>query len=45
MWFRNLLVYRLTQDLQLDADSLEKALGEKPARPCASQELTTYGFT
>ena len=44
MWFRNLLVYRLTQDLQLDADSLEKALGEKPARPCASQELTTYGF-
>ncbi|WP_152906285.1 recombination-associated protein RdgC, partial [Pseudomonas aeruginosa] len=28
MWFRNLLVYRLTQDLQLDADSLEKALGE-----------------
>ncbi|MCY1174181.1 Recombination-associated protein RdgC [compost metagenome] len=45
MWFRNLLVYRLTQDLQIDADSLEKALASKPARPCASQELTTYGFT
>ena len=27
------LVYRLTQDLQLDADSLEKALGENPPAP------------
>ncbi len=45
MWFRNLLVYRLTQDLQIDADALEKALASKPARSCASQELTTYGFS
>lgn len=37
MWFRNLLVYRLTQDLQLDADSLEKALGEKSARPAPAR--------
>lgn len=44
MWFRNLLVYRLTQDLQLDAEQLEAALASKPARPCASQELATYGF-
>lgn len=44
MWFRNLLVYRLTQDLQLDAEKLEAALASKPARPCASQELFTYGF-
>ncbi|CAD5376908.1 Recombination-associated protein RdgC [Pseudomonas sp. OF001] len=44
MWFRNLLVYRLTQDLQLDAEKLEAALASKPARPCASQELATYGF-
>ncbi len=44
MWFRNLLVYRLTQDLQLDATSMENALATKPARPCASQELATYGF-
>lgn len=44
MWFRNLLVYRLTQDLQLDAASLENALTARPARPCASQELSTYGF-
>ncbi|UVE16564.1 recombination-associated protein RdgC [Pseudomonas sp. LS44] len=44
MWFRNLLVYRLTQDLPFDAEALEAALAAKPARPCASQELTTYGF-
>jgi len=44
MWFRNLLVYRLTQDLSVDAEALETALAAKPARPCASQELTTYGF-
>ncbi len=44
MWFRNLLVYRLTQDIPLDGDTLESALAAKPARPCASQELSTYGF-
>lgn len=44
MWFRNLLVYRLTQELPFDAEALEAALATKLARNCASQELTTYGF-
>ncbi|TIH08460.1 recombination-associated protein RdgC [Pseudomonas leptonychotis] len=44
MWFRNLLVYRLTQDIPFDAEVLEAALSAKPARSCASQELSTYGF-
>jgi recombination associated protein RdgC len=44
MWFRNLLVYRLTQDIPFDAEALETALAAKPARSCASQELSTYGF-
>ena len=44
MWFKNLLIYRLTQDLPFDAEALETALATKQARPCASQELTTYGF-
>lgn len=44
MWFRNLLVYRLSPDYRFDAEALETALAEKPARPCASQELATYGF-
>lgn len=44
MWFKNLLLYRLTQRLEHDAETLEEALGQKPSRPCASQELSTYGF-
>ncbi|WP_213879859.1 recombination-associated protein RdgC [Pseudomonas sp. dw_358] len=44
MWFKNLLVYRLTQDIPFEPEALETALATKPARPCASQELTTYGF-
>ncbi|WP_200627059.1 recombination-associated protein RdgC [Pseudomonas sp. LAM2023] len=44
MWFKNLLTYRLTQEVPLEPEALEAALASKPARPCASQELTTYGF-
>jgi recombination associated protein RdgC len=44
MWFKNLLSYRLTQEVPFEAQALEAALASKPARPCASQELTTYGF-
>jgi len=44
MWFRSLLIYRLTQNVSFDAEVLDAALGAKPARPCASQELSTYGF-
>ena len=44
MWFRNLLVYRLTQDIDLTAEALETALESKPAKPCTHQEMATYGF-
>ncbi|MFX0313840.1 recombination-associated protein RdgC [Pseudomonas aeruginosa] len=44
MWFRNLLIYRLTQQIDLDPEVLGKALAAKLARPCANQELSTYGF-
>lgn len=44
MWFRSLLIYRLTQAIDLAAEALEVALASKPARPCEIQELTTYGF-
>lgn len=44
MWFKNLLVYRLTQNLAFDGEALEQALASKRARACESQELTTYGF-
>lgn len=44
MWFRNLLMYRLAADTSLTADALETALTTKPALPCGSQTLSTYGF-
>lgn len=44
MWFKNLLAYRLTQNLDLEPETLEDALSSKKARSCASQELSTYGF-
>jgi len=44
MFFKNLLPYRLTQTPDLSAETLEQALASKPARACASQELSTYGF-
>lgn len=45
MWFRNLLIYRLTQPLNISCEELEQALGQKMARSCMSQELSTYGFS
>lgn len=44
MWFRNLLVYRLSLDKELTSEALELALGKKPALPCGSQTLSSYGF-
>lgn len=44
MWFRNLLVYRLTQPVSLNEETLIKALESKLAKPCTFQELSTYGF-
>ncbi|MBR7521412.1 recombination-associated protein RdgC [Pseudomonas juntendi] len=44
MWFKNLLTYRLTQEVPFEPETLEAALASKPARACASQELSTYGF-
>lgn len=44
MWFRNLLVYRLTQELAVSLEELNERLSGKRARPCESQELSTFGF-
>src|SRR5690606_1588200 len=44
MWFRNLLIYRLTQAFEYAVGELEHALRQKPARSCESQDMCTYGF-
>lgn len=45
MWFRNLLFYRFSQDVPFDEAALLAALEQRPARPCASQETHTLGWT
>ncbi|WP_439126073.1 MAG: recombination-associated protein RdgC (plasmid) [Pseudomonas rhizophila] len=44
MWFKNVLVYRLTQDLPLTLENLEQALRTKVAKLPESQVLQTVGF-
>lgn len=44
MWFKNLLMYRLTQHLPLTLESLEEALRKKPAKRPDSQVVQTVGF-
>ncbi|PAU87876.1 recombination-associated protein RdgC [Pseudomonas sp. WN033] len=45
MWFRNLLLYRFSQSVPFTEAELLKALEQRPARPCASQETHTLGWT
>ncbi|UAW97476.1 recombination-associated protein RdgC [Halopseudomonas nanhaiensis] len=45
MWFRNLLFYRFSQNVPFDEAALLAALEQRPARPCASQETHTMGWT
>ncbi|MGJ8682130.1 recombination-associated protein RdgC [Paraglaciecola sp.] len=44
MWFKNLKLYTLTQDIDITEEDLEDKLGEFKFRPCGSQELATMGW-
>lgn len=44
MWFKNVLMYRLTQELPLTLESFEEALQKKPAKRPDSQVIQTVGF-
>lgn len=37
MWFKNLLTYRLTQEVPFEPEALEAALASKPARPAPAR--------
>lgn len=45
MWFKNALVYTLTQRLDVSEDALRAALEKKRARPCEGLDLSTFGFS
>lgn len=44
MWFKNLKLYRITQDIKFDEQDLEDKLAEFPFRAGGSQEVETMGW-
>ena len=44
MWFKNLLIYRLTQPFTLSPEELHEALQEREARQCGGFEMSTIGW-
>ena len=44
MWFKNLLLYRLTGPLGWTEEELEPLLAQTPFQPCGSQDLARVGW-
>lgn len=44
MWFKNLKMYTLTQELSIAEDDLRDALNGHLYRPCGGQDMATLGF-
>ncbi len=45
MWFKNLTIFCLTENLTLTPDELQAKLAQLAFRPCGSQEEFTFGWT
>jgi len=45
MWFKNLKLYSLTQNIDMADEDLQQKLAEFAFRPCGSQELATMGWS
>ena len=45
MWFKNLRLYQVTENLNTDQEQLEQALAAFKFTPCTSQEAIKMGFT
>lgn len=45
MFFSNLIAYRFKQDAQFDQTQFEQALAQDKFRPCAAQDLSTFGWS
>lgn len=45
IWFKNIFTYRLTRDIDLDPEHIEKQLSEFRFTPCGSQDMQKFGWT
>lgn len=45
MWFKNLSIYKLTENFDLTPTELEDRLAALPFRPCAAHEPFSFGWT
>lgn len=45
IWFKNIFAYRLTRDIELDPEHVEKQLSEFRFTPCGSQDMQKFGWT
>lgn len=44
MWFKNLMIYRLTKPLDWTLDTLQNALSDCEFHPCGAQEQSKFGW-
>ena len=44
MWFKNILFYRFTEQVNYSVEQLQAAFTEHCFTPCKSQELSRYGW-
>ena len=45
MWFKNVMIYRLTSELTLDEQMLNKQLTENRFTPCEVHDMSKFGWS
>ncbi|GDY24278.1 MULTISPECIES: recombination-associated protein RdgC [unclassified Agarivorans] len=44
MWFKNLMLFRITKELELEPEKLDATLDELSFSPCGSQDISKFGW-